>query len=76
MKTVIGLAWVALSVAFVWALLDHAHDGEDHSDGLDYLADRFDFGPDDDDPPIYAEVKAEREYLAWLDHTTFHDSSP
>jgi hypothetical protein len=65
----------ALADAFVWVLLDHAHDGEDH--GLDYLAarDAFDFGPDDEDPPIYLQVKAERDYLAWLEHG-FHDSSP
>jgi hypothetical protein len=25
MKALIGLAWCALSVAFVWVLLDHAH---------------------------------------------------
>lgn len=71
MRTVIGLAWVALSVAFVWALLDHAHDGEDAA-----AVDPFDFGDDDEDPPIYLAVKADHEYLAWLDRTTFPDSSP
>lgn len=62
MKTVIGLAWVCLSIAFVWALLDHAHDGEDAAE------------TDDEDPPIYAALVEER-YLAWLERD-FHDSSP
>lgn len=71
MKTVIGLAWVALSVAVMYVVLDHVHDGEDAT-----AVDPFDLGPDDEDPPIYLAVKADHDYLAWLDATTFHDSSP
>lgn len=71
MRTAVGLAWVALSVAVMYVVLDHAHDGEDAA-----AVDPFDFGDDDEAPPIYLAVKADHEYLAWLDRTTFHDASP